>query len=214
MPEKLAILVPDGSYPLILGALLSRRRASLRLRPVAHEIIKDAFHDSSQEVVTLLRPYLRSCSHVLLVRDLHGSGAELKGAAILEEELLAELHANGWTRGRAATLVVDPEVEAWLRFDSIHLHNLVRERARRRQGEADLLFAQVVNGAIHANGGLNDLGKPRQPKEVLESVLETFGVQRSNALYENLAEREGLRGCRVASFNRLVDTLQGWFPET
>ncbi|MCB1127173.1 MAG: hypothetical protein KDM81_11785 [Verrucomicrobiae bacterium] len=211
MKEKLAILVPDGAYPLILDALLTKRRESLGLRPVLREIVKDTFHDSSREVVALLRPYLRECSHVLLLRDLEGSGAEERGATALERELLAELVANGWHGDRAAVLVVEPEVEAWLRFDSVHLGDLIRERARRRQGEAELLFPQVVAEAIESNGGMNEIGKPRRPKETLEAVLELFGVRRSNAIYGRLAEREGLRGCKVRSFQRLVATLQEWF---
>jgi hypothetical protein len=212
MAEKLAILVPDGAYPLILEALLTMRRKSLGLREVSHVIIKDAFRDSSHEVVALLRPYLRECSHVLLLRDLEGSGVEHRGAAALEAELLDDLHANGWLPGRAAALVVEPEVEAWLRFDSIHLQHLVRERARRRRDEAELLFSQVAQTAIAATGGANAFGKPNRPKEALEAVFEEFGVQRSNAIYGRLAEQEGLRGCKVDSFQRLVVTLQQWFP--
>lgn len=214
MPEKLAILVPDGAYPLILGALLGRRRASLNLRQVGFVFIKDAFRDSSHEAVELLRPYLRECSHVLLVRDLRGSGWEDRGVDTLETHLLNQLHANGWKKGRSAALVVEPEVEAWLRFDSTHLQNLIRERARRKQAEADLLFTTTVQEAVASNGGLNALGKPLHPKEVLQAVLQTFGVQRSNSLYEKLADAESLKGCKVPSFQRLVTALQTWFPKS
>ena len=212
MKERLAILVPDGAYPLILEALLTKRRRSLDLREVAREIIKDAFRDSSREVVALLRPYLRDCTHVLLLRDLEGSGAEERGAKVLEAELLDELVENGWHKDRAAVLVVEPEVEAWLRFDSVHLRELVRERARKRQDDAELLFPQVVADAIQACGGSDQIGKPQRPKETLEMLLKEFGVRRSNAIYGKLAEREGLRGCKQKSFQRLVTTLHNWFP--
>ncbi len=140
------------------------------------------------------------------------SGWEDRGAKALEDHLLAQLHANGWPEGRACVLVVEPEIEAWLRFDSVHLQKLVRERARRRQAEAELLFSIETAKAIAALGGANELGKPRQPKEVLARVLEVFGVQRSNSLYQKLAADEGLKHCKVESFQRLVRVLRGWFP--
>ncbi|MBE7504076.1 MAG: hypothetical protein HS113_28070 [Verrucomicrobiales bacterium] len=92
---KLAILVPDGAYPLILAKLLTVRRQSLAIAAVAFEIIKDVFHDSSPEVITMLRPYLRTCTHVLVFRDLHGSGWEdLKGCRVPSfQRLLATLRA-------------------------------------------------------------------------------------------------------------------------
>lgn len=212
MAEKLAILVPDEAYRRILEVLLTERRESLGIRPVAFRIIKDALHDSSGEAVELLRPFRDECSHALLLRDLHGSGSEAKGAADLEAELLQSLHTSGWPQDTSAVLVVDPEVEAWLRFESVHLQNLIRERARRHRAEVDLLYRQVLQEAIRANGGENEIGKPRRPKEVLEQVLEHFGVQRSNALYGRLAEVEGLKNCKVPSFQRLVSILQSWFP--
>jgi hypothetical protein len=210
--ERLAILVPDGAYPRILGEFLSRRRESLAIREVAFDVIKDVFHDSSPEVVMMLRPYLRTCSHALVMRDLHGSGWDDRGAAALEAHLLQQLVSNGWDRARSAVVVVEPEVEAWLRFNSVHLQALVQEKASRRQGEVSLLFRNTVEMACQRHGGLNELGKPRQPKEVLEALLFTFGVRRSNALYERLAAVESLKGCRVHSFQRLFATLQAWFP--
>lgn len=210
---KLAILVPDGAYPLILRALVTARRASLGIRQVELEIIKDAFRDSSGEAVELLRPYKASCSHALLVRDLHGSGWEDRGAMRLESHLRAELAASGWATERCDALVVEPEVEAWLRFDSPHLQKLIKERARRRKSETELLFRDVVQDSVaNHGGGVNSIGKPHQPKEVFEDLLFHFGIQRSNALYENLAAAEGLKGCKVASFQRLVSLLKNWFP--
>lgn len=212
MAEKLVILVPDDAYRRILEVLLTERRESLGIRPMELRIIKDALHDSSGEAVELLRPFRGECSHALLVRDLQGSGSEAQGAAALEAELLQSLHASGWPKDTSAVLVVDPEVEAWLRFESVHLQNLIRERARRQQAEADLLFQQVLQVAVKANGGTNEIGKPCRPKEVLEQVLEHFGVQRSNSLYQRLAKVEGLKNCKVPSFQRLVSILRSWFP--
>ncbi|WP_265595259.1 hypothetical protein [Verrucomicrobium sp. BvORR106] len=212
MEAKIAILVPDGAYPLVIEKILRERRASLRLRAVDYEIVKDAFRDSSKEVVDLLRPYQRSCSHVLLVRDFHGSGWEDRGKANLEKYLHNELIESGWEEAKSCVLIVDPEIEAWIRFESTHLQALVRERARKCKDRVDLFFPSAVESAIDSFGGRNELGKPKHPKEALETLLKEFGIQRSNSIYERLVEKESLHGCKVESFLQFIQTLQRWFP--
>jgi hypothetical protein len=209
---KLVILVPDGAYPLVLGTFLTRRRPSLRIAEIPFEVCKDALHDSSTDVAALLRPFLKTCTHALVVRDLHGSGWEDRGPGELEAHLSSQLNRNGWSPDQSAALVVEPEIEAWLRFDSPHLRNLIRERARRRVADAELLFPEVAKEALARSGGVDSWGKPAQPKEAFEGLLLQFGIQRSNALYGRLAEVESLDRCRVPSFRRLVRTLRTWFP--
>lgn len=210
--EQLAVLVPDGAYPLVLSAFLESRTKSLGLRRVEYEIVKDAFRDSSREAVELLRPFQRRCSHALIIRDLHGSGWEDKGADALEETIKQEMVVTGWSAGRCEAIVVEPEIEAWLRFDSTHLHQLIRDRARRKIEWEDLLLQPLIDELIEKQGGKNSHGKPVQPKEAFEEILRHFGIQRSNALYGQLAGVESLKGCSVASFNRLNQKLRSWFP--
>jgi len=209
---SLVALVPDGSYPVVLAKLLAERRQSLGVAPVRLEIVKDALHDSSGEAASLLRPYLSTATHVLVLRDLEGSGWEARGTEALEAAIRRDLEANGWAGRPVEVIVVEPEIEAWLRFDSAHLAELVEHYARKRRDMAALLFAQTRDAAVARHGGLNSLGKPIRPKEVFLDLLREFGIQHSNALYGWLALREGLKGCRVPSFRRLVATLQTWFP--
>lgn len=211
--DKLAILVPDGAYPLVLSAFLRSRKQSLGLRRVEFEIIKDAFRDSSREAVELLRPFQRLCSHALIIRDLHGSGCEDEGIDNLEARLKQEMTTSGWGGGHCEAVVVDPEIEAWLRFDSSHFHQLIRQRARRKIEWEDLLLQPLIDDLITKSGGLNTHRKPVNPKESFEEILRHFGIQRSNALYGYLATVESLKGCAVSSFNRLSDILRTWFPE-
>lgn len=210
--DKLAILVPDGAYPLVLSSFLLSRTHSLGLRRVEIEIVKDAFRDSSREAVELLRPFQRTCSHALIIRDLHGSGWEDKGADVLEMELRDQMLVSGWTIEQCAAVVVEPEIEAWLRFDSSHFHQLIRNRARKRVEWDQLLLQPLINELITKRGGTNEQGKPMNPKEAFEDLLSTFGIQRSNALYGHLASVESLKGCSVPSFNRLIEILCVWFP--
>lgn len=211
--DKLAILVPDGAYPLVLSSFLLDRTQSLGLRRIEVEIVKDAFRDSSREAVELLRPFQRICSHALIIRDLHGSGWEDKGADVLELDLKNQMLVSGWTAGKCAAVVVEPEIEAWLRFDSSHFHQLIRNRARKKVEWDQLLLQPLIDDLITKRGGKNDQGKPMNPKETFEDLLSTFGIQRSNALYGHLASVESLRGCSVPSFNRLIEILRVWFPE-
>ncbi len=210
--ERLAILVPDGAYPEVLKRLLGKRRKSLGIRDIVYSIIKDMLHDSSPDAAPLLRPYLRSCTHALVLRDLHGSGAEKLGAVALEQQLSKELTSNGWREECVGVIVVEPEIEAWLRFDSAHLEEMVRTRARRPCDLGAQDFRAARDRAIAKTGGLAPTGKPANPKEALEEIFREFGIQRSNALYGILAEKESLRDCATDSFKRLVQLLQLWFP--
>ena len=211
--RDLVVLVPDGAIHIVVTTLLQERRSSLRLPQLAFDVVRDALHDSSPEsqAVELLRGYFRSHERALVLRDLAGSGWQAHGAGALEQELTNALSANGWSRERVGAIVIDPELEIWLRLDSPHLRALVEERARRNVNLTGHLFAQHVQAAVQKCGG-RSRGKPRRPKESFESILERFGIPRSNALYRELARKESLEGCAVPSFNRFVDTLRKWFP--
>lgn len=211
--DCLAILVPDGSYPEILQAILTSRRKSIGIREIKHTFIRDALHDSSGDAVELLKPFLGDCSHALVFRDLEGSGQEKDGAAQLEIKLAAEMRASGWPNEKSAAIVVDPEIEAWLRFDSDHLKALLRERARTRADQVDLLFRPTITEIIQHSGGLAANGKPLRPKEAFEELLREFNVRQSNTLFGWLAKRESLHNCVVPSFQRLIQVLTTWFPE-
>ncbi|MCI0539461.1 MAG: hypothetical protein L0Z50_29985 [Verrucomicrobiales bacterium] len=148
----------------------------------------------------------------MVLRDLDGSGWETRGGKVLEEALIRALTSNGWQRDSVAAIVIEPEIEAWLRFRSLHLHSLVKQRARRSQQMTELLFPDVVKDAINHTGG-EAAGKPHRPKETFETLLQEFGIPRSNALYKELAARESLDACSVDSFNRFKTQLQAWFSK-
>jgi hypothetical protein len=209
--EDLIVVTPDGAYPLVLEEFLARH-ASLGIRPVSRRIIKDPLRDSSGELPELLRPYLGKMRKALAIRDLEGSGWEGRGAAELEEHLTRRMIANGWPDDDCAAIVVQPEVEAWLRFPSAHLDQLVAERARRNRDWTSVQRSDALESLVAQFGGRDDAGKPRHPKEIFEGFLHQFGMPRSNALYQRLAQRESLASCITASFLRLRDVLRLWFP--
>ena len=212
--KDLIVVVPDGAICLVVQTLLAERRPSLKIREVKFETLKDPLHDASPEsrAVTLLRGYLRTHERALIIRDLEGSGWEQRGARRLRERLITTLNQNGWDLERIQAIVLEPEVEAWLRLDSVHVRELVRDRARQNVSSIALHFAHQVRQIVAAFGG-EVCGKPVRPKECFEGVLEYYGIARSNALYRELARCESLEGCVVPSFQEFVNTLRAWFPQ-
>lgn len=210
--RDLVILTPDSAYKQVLAALTARHQA-LRIRAIQCDVITDPLRDSSSKAVELLRPYLRSHDHALLLRDLEGSGQEASGRQALEKTLNAELQAAGWSAQRATALVVEPELEAWLRFGSSHMIQAMEERARANQALLPQCAAQI-SGAIEVHGGMAEGGKPKRPKEVFREVLKFYRIPPANAIMGHLANVESLKGCQVSSFLQLCATLRGWFPQT
>lgn len=209
MPD-LVILSPDGAYKQVLPALLKRRQ-SLGILAVTFDVVSDPFHDASGQIVELLRPYLQSHARALVVRDIEGSGKEAGGAAALEAELKESLVQNGWQAENSAALVLEPEIESWLRLDSAHMEQLIKTYARRSK-ETLNDWKVIVDAAAESQGGWIQAGKPARPKEVYRQLLSHYGISPSNALLGTLADKESLAGCQVASFNRFREIVRTWFP--
>jgi hypothetical protein len=212
--KDLIVVVPDGAILQVVQTLLEKRRPSLRVRDINFEVRKDPLHDASPEAkaVDLLRGFSRTHERAIVVRDLEGSGWESRGVDEFQEALASALSANGWTRQRVLAVVIQPEIEAWLRLGSVHVQRLIGARSRRNIELTALLFNQQVQNAVTATGGESH-GKPVRPKEAFETMLEHFGIPRSNALYRELASNESIENCAVPSFCRFVNTLRQWFPD-
>jgi hypothetical protein len=208
--KDLVILSPDGAYKVLLPALLKRNQA-LKIRQISVEVISDPYHDSSGQIVELLRPFLKSHARALVVRDVEGSGQEAYGATVIEGELRKSLLLNGWNGDNSDALALEPEIESWLRLDSAHLENLIKQRARKNQNLVANWKSEVARAATR-HGGWISPGKPLRPKEVYHESLRYYGISPSNALLGVLAEKETLVGCQVQSFNRFLDTMRKWFP--
>ena len=211
--RDLIVVVPDGALYNVIQSLLLKRRLSIQIREITFDVIKDPLRDASPEsnTVDLLRGFLRSHTYAIVLRDLSGSGWEQRGASQFEQALLDAMVTNGWRSSCVSAVVIEPEIEAWLRLESPHVQSLVATRARKNADRSALLFQEAVQRAIAKNGG-EVFGKAKNPKEAFESLLEEFGIPRSTALYRHLAERESLEGCQVTSFCKLIALLREWFP--
>lgn len=207
----LVVVTPDGAYQLVLEALFDRPE-SLGIRSVKRKLLKDPLHDSGSDLTNLLRPLRSGYHRALVIRDLAGSGWERRGRQGLEEHLYKQLCSLGWAENDCTAIVVEPEIESWLRLPSPHLDRIVIERARRNR-ELDISGQRKkLIELIERHDGFANNGKPVQPKEVFEDFLFYFGIPRSNSLYQRLAQQESLTNCMAPSFIRLRNKLQTWFP--
>lgn len=207
--KDLVVLVPDRDWKQAMSSLLQRPQ-SFGIRPIKFDIVYDPMHDSSPEAAELLRPYIPSHRHALVFRDIHGSGWEGRGTAALRAAIGNHLRKTGWDGENVRAIVVDPELEVWLRFPSAHLRELVRQRARHHRRSVESI-SEITENAIESQGGRDDLKKPVSPKEVFNSLLRHYGINRSSAIYGNLAQRESVQHCKSESFNELKKILITWF---
>jgi hypothetical protein len=91
---------------------------ALGIRPVAFDVYPHPERDPGCRLKAheFLRVALASHEHALVLFDRAGCGKEGVGRAALEREVEERLAASGWS-ARAAAIVMDPELEAWVWVD-------------------------------------------------------------------------------------------------
>ncbi|HXG58243.1 MAG TPA: hypothetical protein VNL91_04400 [Thermoanaerobaculia bacterium] len=202
----LVILTADEDQRQVCRSLLSHQTPSLGIRSVTHEILKHNRRDPGclNEAEDILRSYHRRARHALVMFDHDGCGMEARPAAEVERIVFDRLYASGW-EDRAAVIVIEPELEAWVWSDSPEV-----ERVFEWQGDRKSMTA-----FLEANGILRNVrGKFVPPKKAVDLVLRETGLKRSSALFGELAERVSLQRCTDGSFRRLANLLLQWFPRS
>ncbi len=200
----LVVLVADADQRESLRTLLGERAVDLGIRRPTFEILKHPQRDPGcyHGAPALLRIYLRSARHALVILDRDGSGRETQRAADIEQDLEQRLDANGWA-GRAAAVVLDPELEAWVWSGAPQL-----PRVLGWPDQGPVLRAWLDDSKhwprAHA--------KPEHPKETLLHTLRRTRKRHSAALYSGLAASVDFSGCLDSAFVKLMATLQKWFP--
>lgn len=198
----MALLTADKNMEQALVGLLDRPQA-LGLRPIRWEIFVHPRRDPGclNEAHTFLRPLTRSYGHALALFDQQGCGRESTPAERLADEVAQRLNDHGW-EGRAAAVVVAPELEIWVWSNSPQVATCL--------GWPD----ETTLRAWLADGGHWPAGqaKPPDPKRAMEAALRQAQRPRSSAIYRELAGRVSLRGHNEPAFVRLTTILQGWFP--
>lgn len=204
-PKKdVVVLVADANAEHALKEILDRH-LSLSIHPVQYEVIRDTARADPgcyRRSHEFLRPFLSEFDHAIVIFDRQGSGQEARDAEDLEDETTCRLRQNGWA-DRAAVIVIDPELEAWVWGSSREIDRTLGWRdtvvpLREWLRGEKLWPAEQV--------------KPPDPKLALERTLAQIGRPRSSAVYGQLAKRVSLTHCQDRSFRRLLRILRSWFP--
>lgn len=194
--KDLVIMVADNDIRAVMKELIGERYLEMGIRSVEFDILPESFRDSDCRTKShdILRKHCGNYQHALVVFDLRGSGGE--GRSRTERDVENNLAPNGWPYDRAAAVVIDPELEAWIWCNPDNL-----QFVRRSLGvQPRTVFARPAASA----------GK--EPKNAFQMACRQARKRRSPERYRELAERLPVRNCQDHAFQKLMTTLQRWFP--
>ena len=199
----LILLVADGNMKAALSGVLNRTRA-LKICQVVFEVVVHPQKDPGvlHRAHEALRPLAGKFAHAVALFDREGCGREAEERETLEADVEQRLATNGWA-DRARAIVIDPELESWVWSDSPEV-----DSALGWAGHVPALRPWLTKKGLLEQRE----AKPRRPKEAMEAALRLVRTPRSSAIYGELAERVSLRRCTDPAFQKLVATLQTWFP--
>jgi hypothetical protein len=201
--KDLVILAADKDLEFSLKGLLGRPEA-LGICPVNADIYVEPDHDPACALrgVEFLRNFQDQYRYALLMFDHEGSGKETAARKAIQAELNSALTVSGWG-DRAEVIVLEPELEAWVWSDSLHVDDVAGWKDRDPK----------LRPWLVEQGWLNEgETKPSRPKEAFEAALRAARKPRSASLYKKLADNVGVRRCTDVSFGEFVAILRKWFP--
>lgn len=200
--KDLVVLAADKNLEFAVGGLLTRS-AALGVRKISADIYVHPESDPGclLRAPEFLRPLYRQYGHAMVLLDREGCGQEDQPREVLETGLEDRLARLGWS-GRAAAVVLDPELEIWVWSDSPEV-----DRVLGWLGRQPSLREWLRDRRYQMPGS----PKPRQPKEALHEALRIVRKHRSSAIYRELAQSVSVERCVDAAFIKLRQTLQRWF---
>ena len=202
-PKDLVVLTPDKNWEAALQGIFSRHR-SLGIRQITAETLRHPGKDPGcvNEGIKFLSDYSEQYRYGLLMFDHEGCGREQARPQDLQTELDQEFTRSAWGN-RAKTVVLSPELEAWVWSDSLHVDDAAGWKNRQPSLRNWLIQrGWLQQGAI----------KPARPKEAFEAALREVHIPRSSSLYQQIAEKVSLRHCQDAAFLEFKGILRQWFP--
>ncbi len=204
-PHKdLVVLVADKSMEAAVRSALCRPQA-LRIRNITFDVYRHPQKDTGCRVrsAQFLSAFTRIYEHAIVLFDCEGSGTKAS-AQDTETIVERELPKAGWSN-RAAAVVIEPELEAWIWSDSPVVDRILGWREKK---PALPLRHWLEQKGFLAAGRV----KPLRPKEALEAVLLEMKRPRTSSLYDDMAREVGLDRCADRAFLKFKKTLQSWFP--
>jgi hypothetical protein len=201
--SDLIVLTPGKDEAAALEGLFTRHTA-LGIRRFQYSIDRHEDRDPGCRLRSgdYLRPFARQYRHALMLFDHEGCGAEQVPAERIEATVEQQLTASGWA-GRAACIVIEPELENWLWSDSPHVDEVLGWSGRTPGLRQWLCQEKYLDRGA---------AKPARPKEATEAAMRVVRKHRTSVLYRQLAERVSLDQCRDRAFLKLKRVLREWFP--
>jgi len=196
----LIVMVADKNAEYAVRGAIDRFH-SLQTRAFSTEFRVHPGHDGGarNSGPELLSSERRRFSAALLILDYEGCG-DTRPPTQIESDLDRQL-AQAWG-DRAKSIVVQPEIDAWVWGVDNALVELLRWP--KESLPRDWLRQQGFT--------FDHEGKPLRPKEALESLVESARQARSSALYSKITSKISLDRCTDSAFYRVKQTLQRWFP--
>ena len=201
----LVVLVPDLDMAGTVECLLNRPE-SMGMRSLQFTIRRHPQRDAGcrSDAVESLRAFIHDHRYALVIFDKHGSGNPRESRDAIRNDVELLLSRNGW-EDRCRTIVIEPELEAWIWNGSSHVPEIIGWKND---------YASLRDWLTGLGLWPSDDPKPSDPKRALESVLRKTRAPRSARLYRRIAETVDLYGCVDPAFNELRATLQRWFPRS
>ena len=202
----LVVLVADKDLEEAVRALLTRTD-DLELGSFRFEVRRHPNRDGGCRTgaANFLRPFLRRYRRSLVLFDRDGCGSDLSRVEI-QGDVETDLSRNGWA-GRTKTVVIDPELEAWVWGDL--------PRTSRILGWGDDvadLRRRLRSRSLWESRGT----KPSDPKMAMRTAMECAPPghrrKRSARIFHEIASSAAVDHCQDPAFNELKRTLQTWFP--
>jgi hypothetical protein len=179
--RDLVVLCADAMWTATLEAILYRHESLGLRRPLdadVRHIPGESDGGARTRGAKILRYERPRFSHALLVFDHDGCG-DLRLPEQIQAEIDHELSAD-WA-GNAKSIVVAPEVEAWIVGGHKHFsHIRGLERAPVREWLAE---------KHHWPKGID---KPADPKGALSALFSTYGAKLSSANYRRIMSHASL----------------------
>lgn len=201
--QDLVLLVADKDTEMSVRGILARRE-TLGIRSVRYSVYVHPEHDPGCRLRAhqFLRSFVNLYHHALVIFDREGCGRDAASRDELESDLEMRLNKSGWG-DRAAVVVADPELEAWVWSDSPHVDEVLGWMGR----NPNLRLWLQQRGFLLANQL-----KPARPKEAMLAALCAAHRPPSSSLFERLAHAVSFARCTDAAFAKLTQVLKRWVP--
>ena len=210
--RDLFVVVADLDAENVVRTLLENRQAALRVKldfcpqsPPRGDLLRYAGRDSGcyKDAVDVLRTPQQTHRHALLIFDKHGCGAPNKSREEIEAEIEGNLQRNGWPPGKAAVIVIEPELESWVWATSPRVADALGWRDDRHG---------LVSFLASCGHWDEKQSKPSDPKEAMRQAMRHKKKPLGAPVFSELALKVSVERCQDGAFQKFRQRIMDWFP--